>query len=229
MDDFGYDSYVYELSIPDPVMLLTKFRPEYIEELKSSCQQDVDSKVIYNCLINKTLILHRLDAIIQRYKVINDLLYHGYTDLTVEKLFIPNSSIRTELLKLVYGSAVGGHSDGFRTFTNLSPHYYWPQMSATIKQYVRHCSSCQKSKHRTGKQFNTYMPLTIPEERWRHINIDFISGTKPDKKTKCDDIMVVTCQLTKMFHFIACKKSARAEDIIQIFFRKFSSCIACLE
>lgn len=66
-------------------------------------------------------------------------------------------------------------------------------MSATIKQYIHHFSSCQKSKHRISKQLNIYMPLMIPEERWRHINIDFISGTKPDKKTKCDDIMVVTC------------------------------------
>ena len=219
-DDFGYDSYLYELSIPNQVTLLTKFRPEYIEELKSGYQQDPDFKVIYNCLINKTPVPHKLDTVIQRYKVIDDLLYHGYTDLTVDKLCIPNNSIRTELLKLAHDSPAGGHSDGFRTFTNLSPHYYWPRMSATIKQYVRHCENCQKSKHRTGKQYNTYTPLTIPEERWRHINIDFISGMTPDKRTKCDNIMVVTCQLTKMSHFIACKKSAKAEEIIQLFFQE---------
>ncbi|KAK5959273.1 integrase zinc binding domain-containing protein PWA37_003228 [Arxiozyma heterogenica] len=162
---FGYDTYLYELSIPNQVTLLTKFRLEYIEELKSGYQQDAAFKVIYNCLVNKAPVLHKLDTIIKRYKVIDDLLYHGYTDLTVDKLCISNNFIRTELLKLAHDSTAGGHNDGFRTFTNLSPHYYWPRMSATIKQYVRHCSSCQKSKYRTGKQFNAYMPLMIPKER----------------------------------------------------------------
>ncbi|KAK5959175.1 uncharacterized protein PWA37_003863 [Arxiozyma heterogenica] len=68
-DDFGYDTYLYELSIPNQVTLLTKFRPEYIEELKTGYQQGVYFKVNYNCLVNKSSVPYKLDTIIKRYKI----------------------------------------------------------------------------------------------------------------------------------------------------------------
>lgn len=70
-DDFGYDTYLYELSIPNQVILLIKFRLEYIEELKSGYQQDAYFKVNYNCLVDKSPVSYKLNTIIKGYKIID--------------------------------------------------------------------------------------------------------------------------------------------------------------
>lgn len=75
-------------------------------------------------------------------------------------------------------------------------------MNGSIRKYVKTCDNCQRSKYKAGKQFSTYMPLSIPDECWRNINIDFLSSMEPDKKTKYNIILVITCQLIKMSHFI---------------------------
>lgn len=220
-DDYGYDTYLFSLETPLQMSIVNQMSPEYVELLKDGYMKDPHFKIIYECLSNKkNPIPHSLDAVIQRYKVIDGLLYHGYNEITIDKLCVPDNEIRREILKLAHDSPAAGHGDVFRTFTNISPHYYWPKMNESIRKYVKTCDSCQKSKHRAGKQFGTYMPLSIPDERWRSINVDFLSGMEPDAKTKYDNILVVTCQLSKMSHFIPCRKTAKAEDIVSIFFRE---------
>ena len=93
-------------------------------------------------------------------------------------------------------------------------------MQKSIDDYVKVCTTCQKSKHRTGKQYGTYTPLDVPDDRWRDINIDFITGMTPDKKTQHDMIMVVVDRFSKMAHFISCKKTDTLEVIMQLFLRE---------
>lgn len=221
IEDYSYDTYLFSLEIPSQIAVINQLSPEYVELLKNEYMKDPDFKIIYAGLSSKkNPIPHSLDTISQKYKVIDGLLYHGYNELPIDKLCIPDNEIRREILQLAHNSPAAGHGDVSRTLTNISPHYYWPKMNESIRKYVKTCDSCQRSKYRAGKQFGTYMPLSVPDERWRSINIDFLSGTEPDKKTKCDNILVVSCQLSKMSHFIPCRKTAKAEDIVSIFFRE---------
>lgn len=134
-----------------------------------------------------------------------------------DKLCIPNNSVRKQLLELAHDSIASSHCDSFRTRVNLSPVYHW---KISIDDYIKTCMVCQKSKHRTGKQYGTYTPLDVPDDRWRDINIDFITGMAPDVKTNHDMIMVVVDRFSKMAHFISRNKTDTTDVIINLFFKE---------
>ena len=60
------------------------------------------------------------------------------------------------------------------------------------------------------KPYGLLQPLPIPERPWGSISMDFI--TDLPKSGKFDSILVVADRLTKMSHFIACKKSTSAME-----------------
>ena len=194
--------------------------PEYKQTIISGYHDDPEFQQIYKILTENHEIPHELSTIIKRYAIRDKLLYYGFTPLNRNKLCIPNNSVRKELLALAHDSIASSHCDSFRTRINLSPYYHWPRMQKSIDDYVKVCTTCQKSKHRTGKQYGTYTPLDVPDDRWRDINIDFITGMTPDKKTQHDMIMVVVDRFSKMAHFISCKKTDTSEVIMQLFLKE---------
>lgn len=60
-------------------------------------------------------------------------------------------------------------------------------------------------------------PLKIPEGRWKHITMDFITSLPDTKLHKCNAVMVIVDRLTKRAHFVATKSTATAQDTAKLF------------
>lgn len=202
------------------VTTIKAITPEYIATLKNGYTQDIAFKIVYDVLSHNLPVPPELRTVIKRYKIKEGLLYYGFNSLKRDKLCIPDNEVRAQILKTAHDSAASAHCDAFRTFLNISQFYHWPKMQRTINDYVKTCHRCQRAKLKTGKPFGTYTPLDIPDDRWRGINIDFISGMEPDAKTKNDSVMVVTDRFSKMSHFIAVQKTATTEDICNVFIKE---------
>ena len=92
---------------------------------------------LYQRLLRQVESQNRTD-----FKVRDGLLYKEEKP-SPPRLYIPNGSLRTDLLKEAHDSAISGHLGRDKTFERLSRTFYWPRMRAFVDEYVRTCPSCQ--------------------------------------------------------------------------------------
>lgn len=73
-------------------------------------------------------------------------------------------------------------------------------MLQNIKQYVRKCDICQKSKPDLAAYPGLLQPLPIPNRIWDAISMDFIEGLPSSAGEQV--ILVVVDRLSKYAHFL---------------------------
>jgi hypothetical protein len=109
-------------------------------------------------------------------------------------------------LREAHDSAAGGHFGTLRTHAAVARRFFWPRQFKEIKRYVRGCGVCARTKPSNEKPFGLLQLLDIPEERWRRINIDFITKL-PTTARGNDTIITIIDALTKRAHWIAAKEA----------------------
>ncbi len=75
-------------------------------------------------------------------------------------------------------------------------------MRKTIDRYIRNCYICQRSKTSRNKSNDLLQPLSISEQRWQNIVMNFIIDL-PDSYDY-NAILTVICRLLKERHYISC-------------------------
>ena len=110
---------------------------------------------------------------------------------------------------------VAGHLGQSKTLELLAWYYYWPKMYKEVDQFVRNCHTCQRAWTSRHAPFNVLQPMPIPDGTWCHISIDFIVGLQ--WSNSYNTILVVVCQLTKIWHFIPYQDMCTAEQLADLY------------
>ena len=84
-----------------------------------------------------------------------------------------------------------------------------------VKEFVLSCDVCSRSKIPRHRPYGLLQPLPIPHRPWSSVSMDFITDLL--LSNAYDSIFVVVDQLTKMAHFVPCKKTSSSEDIARLF------------
>ncbi|PKU70520.1 ATP-dependent DNA helicase RecG [Dendrobium catenatum] len=142
---------------------------------------------------------------------------HGFL-FNQNKLSIPVSSWRQQLVREAHGGSLSAHAGRENTLRALQERFFWPRLRRDVFRLVDSCHICQTYK---GGAQNTglYMPLPVPDSIWEDLSLDFVLGL-PRTKRGNDSIMVVVDRFSKMAHFISCKKTANAMHIAHLFFNE---------
>ncbi|GAU30442.1 hypothetical protein TSUD_392550 [Trifolium subterraneum] len=125
--------------------------------------------------------------------------------------------------KALYASEILMHKSGFsihpgstKMYHDLKKNYWWPNMKTEIAEFVSRCIVCQQVKIEHQKPAGPLQPLEIPEWKWEHITMDFVTGLPRNQKGE-DSIWVIVDRLTKSAHFIAVKSTYKASRYAEIF------------
>src|ERR1700756_1432547 len=98
-------------------------------------------------------------------------------------------------------------------------------MFLDVKDYVEQCDSCQCTKYNTQRPQGLAKPLTIPNQIFSHISMDFISLPPKIRKeygteVRYDKVWIIVESLSGLKELIQILKGTIANDIIDLFYRR---------
>lgn len=89
-------------------------------------------------------------------------------------------------------------------YTILAREVYWPAISKDVQQFIQNCDKCSANNVWRDHHQGLLKLLLIPDQKWRHITINFIE--KLPVSNGCENIMVIVDCLGKGVIPIPCEK-----------------------
>ena len=132
-------------------------------------------------------------------------------------LCVPNSpSLRTRLIRECHDTPIGGHFGRDKTLEALRPRFYWNGMYTDVEKYTLTCDECQRNKPSQQSTPGLSIPIIPPSEVCQTWTMDLITDL-PTTPTGNDSIVVFVCKLSKLVHYLPCKKSISAPQLARLF------------
>ncbi|KAJ1576895.1 hypothetical protein NDA15_002605 [Ustilago hordei] len=131
--------------------------------------------------------------------------------------------LRFMVMTQCHDGITAGHVGRDATIKAAQRHYWWPNMTAWIADYVASCPVCARYKAPRHRPYGLLQPLATPDRPWGSISLDFIEGLPPSKKYDSktyDSILVIVDRLTKFAILAPTHKTVTAkqtaESMIQV-------------
>jgi len=140
-----------------------------------------------------------------------------------DKRFVPQN-LRGSILKLVHNHKSSGHPGRDKTISAVGELFWWPQWQSDVKDYVRDCFICQRTKTSHERPAGLLQPLPVADAPFQHITVDMIGELPPSKlpnsTIEFNAIVVFVDRFTKMIKPIATTTSLDAAGFATIFFER---------
>jgi len=120
------------------------------------------------------------------------------------------------ILQALHDIGIGGHSGITTTYSRVNHLFDWPGLKGSVQQFVQHCQVCQQAKTEHIKLPGLLESLTVPEQAWEVVSMDFIEGLPQSDRHNA--ILVVVDKFSKYGHFIPVAHPFAAAQIAQAFF-----------
>ncbi|EKD02338.1 polyprotein [Trichosporon asahii var. asahii CBS 8904] len=152
--------------------------------------------------------------------MINDgLLYTSSQARNTHTIVVPtDETLRTDILKLYHDTTLAGHRGADKTYAALVDHYYWKGMLRDVKQYVRTCEKCQRSKPDNALPPGLLKSLPLTKRRWNMIQVDWVVGLPESGPQKFTAVMVVIDRMSKRIVLTPTHDTLNASSIVQLMF-----------
>ena len=110
---------------------------------------------------------------------------------------VPNSADTKQLiLQAFHDHPMAGHQGVTKTLKAIKSRFYWPNGDTEVRDYVRHCPSCQVQTNKPAKPAGLLQPLDVPPYAWHTVTTDYITGLPLTPKGN-NAIAVFVDKLTK--------------------------------
>lgn len=104
-------------------------------------------------------------------------------------------------------------------YRDLRDTFWWNNMKREVAQFVAQCLTCQRIKVEHQRPGGLLQPLPIPEWKWEHITMDFVTSL-PRTSRGNDSVWVIVDRLTKSAHFLAYKTGITLEQLAELYIQE---------
>ena len=165
---------------------------ELIDKIIQETKEDSFAKRIFDYFSSNNSNLNDTPfRNMNKFKINNNMIL--YNNL----IYIPYN-LRTDILKKYHDSPSSGHLGIKRTEELITRNYWWPELHKDVKDYVKSCEICARSKYSRHKRYDYLRPLEVPDRPWKSIEIDFLCGLPNSRGYTI--IMVIVDRFSKMIH-----------------------------
>jgi len=113
-----------------------------------------------------------------------------------------NELLQMNLIREMHNQLSIDHLNIFRTMKIIKRNYYWSFMQKTVNWYIWNCYVYQRSKTSRNKSNDLLQSLSISEQRWQNIIMNFIINLFDSYNYNA--ILTIICRLLKERHYILC-------------------------
>ncbi|KAJ1598355.1 hypothetical protein NDA14_006133 [Ustilago hordei] len=149
------------------------------------------------------------------FELKDDLWYSGGSAKEVDGQSLSVEHLRFMVMTQCHDGITAGHVGRDATIKAAQRHYWWPNMTAWIADYVASCPVCARYKAPHHCPYGLLQPLATPDRPWGSISLDFIEGLPPSKKYDSktyDSILVIVDRLTKFAILAPTHKTVMAKQ-----------------
>ncbi|KAJ9545341.1 hypothetical protein OSB04_025048 [Centaurea solstitialis] len=133
------------------------------------------------------------------------------------RIWVPKIGGNRELLlDEAHKSKYSIHPGSTKMYRDLKSNYWWPVMKLDVASYVEKCVTCLQVKAEHQKPYGSLQPLEIPEWKWEHITMDFVTKL-PRTLRGHDTIWVIVDRLTKSAHFLEMRETLPMDKLAKLY------------
>lgn len=100
-----------------------------------------------------------IHELVGEFHIYNGFLFKGL------QLYIPNSSLRTQIVHELHFGRLAAHIVRYKTITLMEDRFYWPHLKRYAIKFVRRCVVCRSAKGHT-QNTGLYNPFPVPKSIW---------------------------------------------------------------
>jgi hypothetical protein len=117
----------------------------WLSRITKAAQSDAETQRLRKRAMQRSSTATKALADTERYELHQGVLFFRAKGLL--RVFVPNAAgLRKHLVSEFHDLPIAGHFGWKKTYDAIAQHYYWPNMTADIHQYVTHCPVCQRVK-----------------------------------------------------------------------------------
>ncbi|KAJ9566000.1 hypothetical protein OSB04_001966 [Centaurea solstitialis] len=133
------------------------------------------------------------------------------------RIWVPKLGGNRELLlEEAHKSKYSIHPGSTKMYRDLKMNYWWPIMKLDVAKYVEKCVTCLQVKAEHQKPYGNLQPLEIPEWKWEHVTMDFVTKL-PRTLRGHDTIWVIIDRLTKSAHFLEMRETLPMDKLSKLY------------
>ena len=171
--------------------------PIEIKEIQAGYLQSPYFKDLYQYLLQNKLphskpAIKKLEALSERYVLLDSLLFRINPEKETAVLAIPEECV-DKIITLYHKSLFVGHQGVIRTYLTISDKFFIPNLINYLRSYIKGCHMCQLSRNEKllTRHFQTrinanYIPMSrlsmdlkvMPRSHKGHKYISFVSSMR---------------------------------------------------
>ena len=125
-------------------------------------------------------------------------------------------AIKGRIMEGLHSVLYAGHLGYQKTLKQIQKTFYWPDLTIEVRDYVLDCEVFQKEKSVSRVPAGLLEPLTLPEQKWADVSMNFVIGL-PISDEGHDGILIVVDRATKRVHLVPVKQTISASKTARIY------------